>query len=80
MKLYLIHCFDFYLSWDSIGIPLLGSTSLFATLALLLPLGVPGWAMAVTAIFVAPVCVTLAVYAALAVSARAERARAAADR
>ncbi len=33
MKLYLIHCFDFYLSWDSIGIPLLGSTSLFATLA-----------------------------------------------
>ena len=33
MKLYLIHCFDFYLSWGSIGIPLLGSTSLFATLA-----------------------------------------------
>ena len=39
------------------------TVSLFATLAALLPLGVPGWAMAVTAIFVAPVCVTLTVYA-----------------
>ena len=39
--------------------------SLITTLSLLLPLGVPGWAMAVTTIFVGPVCVTLAVYAAL---------------
>jgi len=39
--------------------------SLLATLAALLPLGIPGWAMAVTAIFVGPVCVTLTVYAAL---------------
>ena len=41
------------------------TVSLFATLAALLPLGIPGWAMAVTAIFVAPICVTLTVYAAL---------------
>ena len=39
--------------------------SLLATLAALLPLDIPGWAMAVTAIFVGPVCVTLTVYAAL---------------
>ena len=38
---------------------------LFCTCALLLPLGCPGWAIAVTAIFVAPVCTTLAVYATL---------------
>ncbi len=44
--------------------------SLFSTLVILLPLGVPGWAMAVAAIFVAPVCVTLAVYAALLPSRR----------
>ncbi len=44
--------------------------SLFATLAALLPLGIPGWAMAVAAIFVAPVCVTLAVYLALALKGR----------
>ena len=42
------------------------TVSLFATLALLLPLGVPGWKMAVTAVLVAPVCVTATVYAALA--------------
>ena len=41
------------------------TASLFAVCAALLPTGCPGWAMAVTAIFVAPVCVTLAVYAAL---------------
>ena len=41
------------------------TVSLFATLAALLPLGVPGWAMAVAAIFVAPVCVTITVSAAL---------------
>ena len=41
------------------------TVSLFATLAALLPLGVPGWAMAVAAIFVAPVCVTFTVSAAM---------------
>lgn len=44
--------------------------SLFATLAVLLPLGIPGWAMAVAAIFVAPVCVTLTIYLALALNGR----------
>lgn len=39
--------------------------SLFTVCATLLPLGCPGWAIAVTAIFVAPVCVTATVYAAL---------------
>jgi len=39
--------------------------TLFATLAVLLPLKVPGWAMAVSAIFAAPICATLAVYTAL---------------
>lgn len=39
--------------------------SLFLVCAALLPLGCPGWAMAVTAIFVAPTCVTAAVYASL---------------
>ena len=39
---------------------------LFCTCALLLPLGCPGWAIAVTAIFVAPVCTILAIYATLA--------------
>ena len=38
---------------------------LFCTCALLLPLGCPGWTIAVTAIFIAPVCTTLAVYATL---------------
>jgi len=41
------------------------SVSLLAACAVLLPLGVPGWAMAVTAIFIAPVCTVVAVYAAL---------------
>ena len=44
--------------------------ALLVTLAVLLPLGVPGWAMAVTSIFVAPVATTVAVYSALAVGAR----------
>ena len=39
--------------------------SLFLVCAALLPLGCPGWAMAVTAIFIAPMCVTAAVYASL---------------
>ncbi len=39
------------------------TVSLFLVCAALLPLGCAGWKMAVCAIFVAPVCVTLAVYA-----------------
>ena len=41
------------------------TVSLFLVCAALLPTGCPGWVMAVTAIFVAPVSVTLTVYAAL---------------
>ena len=41
------------------------TTSLFLVCAVLLPLGCPGWIIAISAIFVAPVCVTAAVYAAL---------------
>ena len=46
------------------------TASLFIALAVLLPLGVPGWAMAVAAIFVAPVAAAATIYAALAVGAR----------
>ena len=38
------------------------TVGLFTTLAILLPLGVAGWAMAVSAIFVAPVVATAAMY------------------
>jgi len=38
------------------------TVALAATLAVLLPLGVPGWAMAVSAIFAAPVFATFCVY------------------
>ena len=38
---------------------------LFATCAILLPLGCVGWAIAVTAIFIAPVCAIVAIYASL---------------
>ena len=41
------------------------TVSLFLVCAALLPLGCPGWIIAISAIFVAPVCVTVAVYAAL---------------
>ena len=41
------------------------TVGLFTTLAILLPLGVAGWAMAVSAIFVAPVVATAAMYAML---------------
>ena len=41
------------------------TVGMFATLAALLPLGVSGWAMAVSAIFVAPVVATMAMYATL---------------
>ena len=42
------------------------SASLLAACAVLLPLGCPGWLMALIAIFIAPVCTVVAVYAALA--------------
>ena len=41
------------------------TVSLFIVCAILLPTGCRGWVMAVTAIFIAPVCVTATVYAAL---------------
>ena len=41
---------------------------LFTTCALLLPLGCAGWAIAVSAIFVAPMCATAAIYTALRLS------------
>ena len=41
------------------------TVSLFVVCAVLLPLGCPGWVIAISAIFVAPVCVTIAVYTAL---------------
>lgn len=42
------------------------TASLFTVCSFLLPMGVPGWAMAVTAIFIAPICVTATIYAVLA--------------
>jgi hypothetical protein len=42
------------------------TVSLFTVCAILLPVGVPGWAMAVTAIYIAPACVTATIYAMLA--------------
>lgn len=41
------------------------TVSMLLVCAAMLPLGCPGWTIAITAIFVAPVCVTVAVYAAL---------------
>ena len=41
------------------------TTGLFCTCAILLPFGCPGWVMAISAIYVAPVCATLAIYASL---------------
>jgi len=41
------------------------SVSLLLVCLALLPLGVPGWTLAISAIFVAPVCTTVAVYASL---------------
>jgi len=38
------------------------TTGLFCTCSVLVPLGCVGWAVAVAAIFVAPVCTTAAVY------------------
>ena len=40
------------------------TASLFTVCSILLPLGAPGWAMAVAAIFIAPICVTATIYAA----------------
>lgn len=47
--------------------------SLLAVCAAMLPAGAPGWTIAVTAIFIAPVCVTATVYAALGAFSRAAR-------
>ena len=44
------------------------TVSLFTVCAVLLPMGVPGWVMAVTAIYIAPVCVTATIYAMLALA------------
>ena len=52
------------------------TASLFTVCSILLPLGAPGWAMAVTAIFIAPVCVTAIIYAALKFFASDRRSRA----
>ena len=41
------------------------TVGLFTTCVILLPLGCTGWAIAVSAIFVAPVCATIAIYATL---------------
>lgn len=45
---------------------------LFSTCAVLLPLGCAGWTIAVTAIFVAPVCTTITIYLMLARARRQE--------
>ena len=47
---------------------------LVLTLAVTLPLGLPGWAMAVTAIYLAPIAATAATYAGLCVLNRRSRA------
>ena len=47
--------------------------SIFVVCAILLSLGVQGWIMAITAIFVAPICVAASVYAALWLGNRRER-------
>jgi hypothetical protein len=39
--------------------------TLFAVLALLLPFGIPGWTMALTAVYTAPLAATVAIYVAL---------------
>ncbi len=39
------------------------TVSLLAVCAVMLPLGAPGWSIAVTAITIAPICVTITVYA-----------------
>ena len=49
------------------------TAGLFCTCAVMLPLGCIGWKIAVTAIFVAPVCTTVAVYAALSLPSAARR-------
>ena len=42
------------------------TVSMIVSCSIMLPLGVPGWAIAVTAIFISPVCTTAAVYLSLA--------------
>ena len=46
------------------------TASLFTVCSILLPMGVPGWAMAIIAIFIAPICVTATIYAVLALKGR----------
>ena len=41
------------------------TVGLFTTCAILTPLGCAGWVIAVSAIFVAPVCATIAIYTSL---------------
>lgn len=48
------------------------TAALIVALATLLPLGVPGWAMAVSAIFVAPVAAAATIYMALAIGGRGD--------
>lgn len=49
------------------------TASLFAVCVVLLPAGVPGWAMAVAAIFIAPMCVTATIWLLLCCHARSRR-------
>ena len=48
------------------------TASLFMVCSILLPMGVPGWAMAVTAISIAPICVIATIYAVLAFTGRTQ--------
>jgi hypothetical protein len=49
------------------------TVTLFTICAILLPLGVPGWAMAVTAIYIAPVCVTVTIYAMISLPSHSQK-------
>jgi hypothetical protein len=49
------------------------TVTLFTVCAILLPLGVPGWAMAVTAIYIAPVCVTVTIYAMISLPSHSQK-------
>lgn len=46
------------------------TVSLLSVCSVMLPLGVPGWSIAVTAIFVAPICVTATIYAVMSLGSR----------
>jgi hypothetical protein len=49
------------------------TVTLFTVCAILLPIGVPGWAMAVTAIYIAPVCVTVTIYAMISLPSHSQK-------